>query len=64
MEDLPVDFTRYLSERLGLSAEEAADVLGAWLKDYEPVSCRPEGTSRRGAPAPSLENLQAAQGIG
>ena len=43
LEDLPIDFTRYLSQRLGLSAEEAANVLGAWLKDYEPVSCRPEG---------------------
>ena len=64
MEDLPADFTRYLSQRLGLTAEQAADVLGAWLKAYEPVSCRPEGMSRRGAPAASPESVESAQRTG
>jgi hypothetical protein len=56
MEDLPLDFTRYLSQRLGMTSDAAADLIVAWLKDYEPVSCRPDGVSRRGAdPAESLE---------
>ncbi len=64
MEELPVDFTRYLSQRLGLTAAEAADVLGAWLKDYEPVSCRPEGVSRRSAPLASPEPIEPAERMG
>jgi hypothetical protein len=64
IEELPVDFTRYLSQRLGLTAEEAADVLGAWLKDYEPVSCRPDGVSRRSAPAASPDSIEPAERIG
>jgi hypothetical protein len=61
MEDLPLDFTRYLSQRLGLTSDQAADVLGGWLKDYEPVSCRAEGVSRSapGAAAESLEGVLA-----
>jgi hypothetical protein len=39
MDDLPFDFTRYLSQRLGVSSEQATDLLRSWLKDYEPVSC-------------------------
>lgn len=59
MDDLSLDFTRYLSQRLGVSDEQAADLLGAWLKDYEPVSCgqsTPPG--RRGADAPAQDALQ------
>ncbi len=51
MEDLPLDFTRYLSQRLGMSSDEAADLLSLWLKDYQPVSCRPAGLERRPAKA-------------
>ena len=58
MEDLPLDFTRYLSQRLGMSSEEAAGLIAAWLKDYEPVSCRPDGASRRGPAAPSGESCE------
>jgi hypothetical protein len=60
MEDLPLDFTRYLSDRLGLSSEQAADLLGTWLKDYEPVSCGPAGTSRRSVKSDvlALDGLQ------
>jgi hypothetical protein len=47
MDDLPFDFTRYLSQRLGVSSEQATDLLRSWLKDYEPVSCRPGGTRTR-----------------
>ncbi len=47
MDELPFDFTRYLSQRLGLSSEQATDLLRSWLKDYEPVSCRPGGASAR-----------------
>ena len=64
MEDLPLDFTRYLSQRLGLTSEQAADILGAWLKDYEPVSCRPEGVARRSAPGVAAESLEGALATG
>jgi hypothetical protein len=47
MDDLPFDFTRYLSQRLGVSSEQATDLLRSWLKDYEPVSCRPGGQRTR-----------------
>lgn len=63
LEDLPIDFTRYLSQRLGLTAEEAANVLGSWLKDYEPVSCRPEGVSRRSSPAASSSPATGSEGL-
>ena len=38
---MPLDFTKYLSERLGLSESDANRVLGTWLKEYEPVA--PQG---------------------
>jgi hypothetical protein len=63
LEDLPIDFTRYLSQRLGLSAEEAANLLGAWLKDYEPVSCRPEGVSRRSSPVASSSPATSSESL-
>jgi hypothetical protein len=52
MEDLPLDFTSYLSMRLGLTSEQAADLLRAWLEDYEPVSCRTLNAHR---PTKSME---------
>jgi hypothetical protein len=51
MEDLPLDFTRYLGQRLGVSSEDAADLLSLWLKDYQPVSCRPADVGHRPAKA-------------
>lgn len=47
MDEIPFDFTRYLSQKLGLSSEQATDLLRSWLKDYEPVSCRPGATRSR-----------------
>jgi hypothetical protein len=38
MDEMAIDFTQYLSERLGLSEADTYAVLGAWLKTYEPVS--------------------------
>ena len=57
MDELPFDFTRYLSQRLGLSSEQATDLLRSWLKDYEPASCRPAGRARRGDGEASLQEL-------
>lgn len=37
---MPLDFTKYLSERLGLSESDANRVLGTWLKEYEPDAAR------------------------
>jgi hypothetical protein len=42
MDDMPLDFTRYLSERLGLSEHETTALLGAWLLTYEPLGEREE----------------------
>ncbi|HTQ03757.1 MAG TPA: hypothetical protein VMI54_07860 [Polyangiaceae bacterium] len=53
MDDLPFDFTRYLGQRLGLSSEQASNLLSSWLKDYEPASWGAQGTgSRSRAAAP------------
>jgi hypothetical protein len=41
MDDLPLDFTEYVSQRLGLSGEETKRLLVAWLRSYEPVTRRP-----------------------
>jgi hypothetical protein len=38
MDDLPLDFTEYLSKRLGLPEEETKRLLVAWLRTYEPVT--------------------------
>lgn len=35
MDDLPLDFTLYLSARLGLTPATTNAVLGDWLKTYE-----------------------------
>jgi hypothetical protein len=41
---MPINFTTYLSERLGLNQAETNALLGAWLKEYEPLCC---GTEER-----------------
>jgi len=59
MDDLPFDFTRYLSQRFGVSSEQAADLLRSWLKDYEPEdSYRPGGLSTR----PRSDGAQSLSG--
>src|SRR5689334_23183622 len=40
MNDMPLDFAQYLSERLGVSEAETNAILGAWLRDYELCSDR------------------------
>jgi hypothetical protein len=37
MDDMPLDFTAYLSERLGLNESETNAILASWLKEYEPL---------------------------
>jgi hypothetical protein len=41
MDDLPLDFTEYVSRRLGLSGDETKRLLVAWLRSYEPVTRQP-----------------------
>ncbi len=62
MDDIPFDFTRYLSQRLGVSSEHATDLLRSWLKDYEPVSCRPAGTRAR--PRSEAAEIETRQQVG
>ena len=62
MDDLPFDFTRYLSDRLGVSSEQATDLLRSWLKDYEPVCCRPAG--HRPRPRAEAAETEAWQQLG
>jgi hypothetical protein len=40
MDDLPFDFTEYVSNRLGLPEEEAKRLLVTWLRTYEPEGRR------------------------
>lgn len=40
MDDLPLDFTEYVSQRLGLPEEETKRLLTEWLRNYEPTSRR------------------------
>jgi hypothetical protein len=49
MDDLPFDFTEYVSQRLGLPEEETKRLLAAWLKSYEPLAGRPTLARTRGA---------------
>lgn len=46
MDDLPFDFTVYVSRRLGLPEDEAKRLLVAWLVSYEPVTRRPLARTR------------------
>jgi hypothetical protein len=52
MDDLPFDFTEYVSQRLGLPGEETKRLLVAWLRSYEPVTRRPIRTLARTRGAP------------
>jgi hypothetical protein len=47
MDDLPLDFTDYVSQRLGLPSDETKQLLAAWLRSYEPVTRRPIRTLAR-----------------
>jgi hypothetical protein len=60
MDDLPLDFSRYLGERLGVTSEQADDLLGAWLKSYEPAACGPGANvlAASRSEASSTEGLQ------
>jgi len=59
---MPLDFTKYLSERLGLSESDANRVLGTWLKEYEPSSCAAhDAPSHVVAKAGALEQTPLAQ---
>ena len=40
MDDLPLDFTRYLATRLGATHELTHQLLGNWLREYEPLADR------------------------
>ena len=42
MEPMPLDFAEYLSNRLGLTESATSELLGAWLRTYEPESARRE----------------------
>jgi hypothetical protein len=53
MDDLPFDFTEYVSSRLGLPEEEAKRLLVTWLRTYEPATRRPNWPlARTRAPEP------------
>jgi hypothetical protein len=63
MDDMPLDFAQYLSERLGVTVAETNLILGSWLMEYEPLSeTQSELPSRislaKTAPE-NAENLQA-----
>lgn len=45
--DLPLDFTRYLSGRLGVEEPVTLSVLGSFLLSFEPTSRRPEQRASR-----------------
>jgi hypothetical protein len=52
MKPIPTDFTEYLTERLGLSESLVNEALGAWLREYEPISCLGSAPPSGAAPAP------------
>jgi hypothetical protein len=60
-EAMPLDFTQYLSERLGVSESDALRVLGTWLKEYEPISCLGQETPACATDARSLEAAPLAR---
>lgn len=43
---MPLDFTEYLSSRFGLTESATTDLLGAWLRTYEPEAVRREREER------------------
>lgn len=72
METMPLDFTQYLSDRLGVNASVVNELLGVWLRAYEPEAERREREqrdqelpsrvpeSRREGPAESASLAQSA----
>jgi len=44
-QDMPCDFTRYLSERLGMSRAGAEQLLVQWISMYKPRARHPISTS-------------------
>jgi hypothetical protein len=55
MDDLPFDFTEYVSNRLGLAEEETKRLLVAWLRTYQPAAARPH-FALAGTRAPDLDD--------
>jgi hypothetical protein len=47
MDDLPFDFTEYVSKRLGVPEDEAKRLLVTWLRTYQPEDRRPIRTLAR-----------------
>jgi len=43
---MPLDFTQYLSNRFGLTESATNELLGSWLRAYEPESVRREREER------------------
>lgn len=52
--ELPLDFTQFLSARLGTERGEALSVLGAFLLTFEPSTRRVGGASSRPSPHPAF----------
>lgn len=46
MDPMPLDFTQYLSNRFGLTESATNELLGSWLKTYEPEAVRREREER------------------
>ena len=46
MDHMPLDFTQYLGDRLGLNASTVNELLGVWLRSYEPETARREREQR------------------
>jgi len=59
MDNLPFDFTEYVSQRLGLPEEETKRLLVAWLRTYEPVTRYPIRTLARTRGAPDSAETEA-----
>lgn len=49
--DLPLDFTQFLSGRLGTDAGAALSALGAFLVSFEPSGRRPSGLTLPSRPS-------------
>jgi hypothetical protein len=47
-QDVPCDFTQYLSDRFRLSHSEAENLLVQWISQYEPRARHPIATSASG----------------
>ena len=51
--DVPLDFTQFLSGRLGLSTSSTLSMLGSFLVDFQPSGHRPELVLSARPPLPS-----------